>query len=177
MNKYLEEVQNGMDLLAADPRSIFVGQATKYKGHAISSQLTKYPDDKKIEFPVAEDMQAGFSLGLALEGYIPVCIYPRFDFAILACNQIFNHIDRWSLLCQNSQPKIIIKINVGSKVPLDGGLQHTANYVDAFRSMSQTIRIFDLKEPKQIYFAYEDALNCIGSSILIEYPQFYNKEV
>jgi len=172
---YLNEVQKGMDLLAAHQDTIFVGQAMTCKGHAVSHQVKNYPLEKRLEFPVAEDMQAGFSLGLSLKGYIPVCVYPRFDFAILACNQIFNHIDAWPLLCPNSKVKVIIKILVGAKKPLDGGVQHTQNYAEAFKSMSKTIQVFDLWYPERIYQAYDIALNRTDnkSTILVEYTQLY----
>ena len=55
----------------------------KYSGNAIFNTL-KEVDDKKIELPVFEDVQMGISTGLALQGYIPITCYPRFDFLILA---------------------------------------------------------------------------------------------
>ena len=36
----------------------------------------------------------GISTGLALNGFIPVSCYPRFDFLILALNQLVNHLDK-----------------------------------------------------------------------------------
>ncbi len=173
MNEYLTQVQKGMDLLAANSKTIFIGQATKFKGHAVSHQVNKYPLEKRIELPVAEDFQAGFSLGLALQGYIPVSIYPRHDFAILALNQIVNHIDRWPLMAAGSNPKIIIKILVGAKNPLNGGHQHTADYIEALKKMCQTITIFNLTKPEQIYPSYERALHDKGSFILSEYTEKY----
>ena len=35
---------------------------------------------KKIEMPVFEDVQMGLSLGMALNGYVPISCFPRFDF-------------------------------------------------------------------------------------------------
>ena len=85
--KYLEEVQKGMDFLAEDPRTIFMGQAVEYKGTALTHQVKNYPSRQLLELPVSEEMQAGIALGLALEGYLPVSLYPRMDFIILAMNQ------------------------------------------------------------------------------------------
>lgn len=171
MSKYLKEVQKGMDLLAADPRTLFVGQATQYKGHAISRQLEKYPMAKRLEVPVAEDMQAGMALGLALEGYIPICIYPRHDFAILALNQIINHIDKAPLMGYGN-PKVIIKILVGAKKPLDGGHQHTGNYIEGISKMCSTIKIFDItSEDEPIVDIYKHVLDKPGSFIINEYTE------
>ena len=174
MNNYLKEVQRGMDLLAANPKTLFVGQAMQYKGHAVSKQVENYTYHKKIEFPVAEDFQAGFCLGLAITGQIPVCVYPRHDFTILALNQILNHIDRWPLMSPESNIKVIIKILVGAKQPLHGGHQHTANYIEAFKLMCQTIKVFDLTSADLIYPAYEEALNKPGSYIISEYTELYS---
>ncbi|KKQ38591.1 MAG: Transketolase central region-containing protein [Candidatus Roizmanbacteria bacterium GW2011_GWA2_37_7] len=173
MNKYLSQIQRGMDLLGSDSRTLFIGQAMRYKGHAVSQQVMHFPLEKRIELPVAEDFQSGFALGLALQGYIPVSIYPRHDFTILALNQIINHIDKWTLMCPNSYPKIIIKILVGAKKPLNGGYQHTADYIEAFKKMCQTIKIVNLTSPDEIYPAYKTALNDEGSYILSEYTELY----
>ncbi len=159
ITKYLFEVQRGMDLLSSHPSVIFIGQATRFNGHAVTRQLEKYPDSQKIEFPVAENFQAGFCLGLALENYIPVCIYPRWDFAILAADQIINHIDKFPILTKGMcKPKIIFKICVGSKKPLDAGPQHTQNHSGAFKKMCETIEIIEIKQAKKVYASYEKAL-------------------
>jgi len=173
MENYLFQVQKGMDMLAADPRTIFIGQAMRYKGHAVSPQVKSYPIEKRVELPVAEDFQSGFSLGLALQGYIPISIYPRHDFTILALNQIVNHIDKWPLMCPKSNPKVIIKILVGAKKPLNGGYQHASDYTEAIAKMCRTISVIKLTKPEQIVPAYETALKEKGSFILSEYTELY----
>jgi pyruvate/2-oxoglutarate/acetoin dehydrogenase E1 component len=169
---YLEEIQKGVNILADCPTTLFVGQAVQVKGTALYHQVKHIDINKRIEFPVAEDFQAGFCLGLAIQGYIPVCIYPRFDFALLACNQIVNHIDKWQGLT-NTWSKVIIKIAVGSKYPLDPGVQHKADYTEAFRSMCKNINIYDLIYKQDIVPSYEQALIDNQSSILIEHGDLY----
>ena len=174
---YLQEVQKGMDLLAESPYTIFMGQAVGCKGHAISRQVENYLMEKRLELPVAEEMQTGMALGMALEGYIPVSVYPRCNFAILACSQIVNHIDKWPLMVPNStRPKVIMKMVVGAVHPLDPGHQHKANYADAFKSMCETIEVFDLTQTEDIMPAYDKALNRNDgrSTILVEYGDKYN---
>jgi pyruvate dehydrogenase E1 component beta subunit len=174
--KYLEEVNKGMKLLCDQPNSIFVGQATEYRGTAITHQIRDFPADKKLEMPVAEDFQAGFCLGLAQAGYLPICVYPRFNFTILACNQIVNHIDKWHLMSLVEPPKIIIKSIVGSQRPLDPGHQHKANYVNAFREMCDFMRIIDITEPAHVWPAYKDAVACPESVMLVEYGDYYHEK-
>ena len=173
---YLNEVQRGMNLLAKDERTLFVGQAMCYPGHAVTHQVKDFPQEKLIELPVMEDFQAGFCLGLALEGYIPVCIYPRCNFAILACNQIINHIDKWSLMNPGAKkiPKVIIKMVVGSKKPLDPGWQHKANFTDGFRAMCENIEVCELTQAEQVYNIYDYALNkAKESTIIVEHGDLY----
>ena len=80
-----------MTMLSKNKKTIFLGQSVMYSGNAIFNTLINVPNKKKIEFPVAEEMQMGASIGLAMNGYIPITCYPRFDFLILACNQMINH--------------------------------------------------------------------------------------
>lgn len=171
---YKVEVQRGMDLLAAEPNSIFIGQAVEYKGTALTHQIKDYPKSKLLEMPVAEELQAGFALGLALEGYLPISLYPRMNFIILAMNQIINHLDSWEAMsCGHSKPKVIMKAVVGSQYPLDPGHQHRANYTEAFRSMTTNISVVELLYPKQIYSAYQEALLSEKSTLIIEHGDLY----
>lgn len=174
---YMKEVQRGMDYLASHPDTIFVGQAVEYKGTAVTRQVKGYPKRRLLELPVAEDFQAGFCLGLALEGYVPICIYPRMNFTILAANQIVNHIDKWTAMSNGkSTPKVIIKSIVGSRYPLDPGHQHKGNYAQAFKDMCDTIDIIELIYPEQIFSAYKKALdrNDGKCTMIVEHGDFYN---
>ena len=83
MSTYKEEVYKAMELLVAHPKTIFMGQAIEYKGTALTHQVKKFPNEKLLELPVAEEFQAGIALGLAIEGFIPVSMYPRMNFIIL----------------------------------------------------------------------------------------------
>ena len=92
--KYKEELIKAMKWLGEKENTLFLGQATACSGHAISGTLTEVPKDKLIELPVMEEVQMGMCTGLSLEGYVPVSIYPRFNFMMLAVNQLINHIDK-----------------------------------------------------------------------------------
>jgi pyruvate/2-oxoglutarate/acetoin dehydrogenase E1 component len=176
--EYLIEVNKAMEMLAAHSDTIFVGQAVSFPGTAVTRQLKMVDDDKKLEMPVAEEFQTGFCLGLALKGYIPVCIYPRFNFALLAANQIVNHIDKWPVLTDRNFPKIILKVVVGSDEPLNPGYQHKGNFTDAFKHMCMTIEILELTYPDEIIPAYKTALNRTDgfSTMIVEHANYYASE-
>tara|TARA_B100000212_G_scaffold341993_1_gene327048 strand:- start:1362 stop:1898 length:537 start_codon:yes stop_codon:yes gene_type:complete len=175
--KYKDELIRAMDFLAQDKRTIFLGQSVKYSGNAIYNTLESIDDSKKIETPVFEDVQMGMSTGLALNGFVPVSCFPRFDFLIVACNQLVNHLDKIEYMSKGSmKPRVIIRTSIGPKEPLDGGPQHTADYTDIFRSMLTNVNVVSLEEPEDIFPAFDAALNGEEShaTLLIENGAFYN---
>ena len=132
---YREELIRSMNYLSKKKDTIFIGQSVNFSGNAIFNTLSKVPERKKIELPVFEEVQMGMSIGLALNGFTPITCYPRFDFLILAMNQLVNHLDKIRLMSDNTfKPRVIIRTSIGSKVPLDGGVQHTQDYTKIFKS-------------------------------------------
>ena len=82
--------------------------------------------------PVFEDTCC-YCTGLALQGFVPICIYPRFDFLILAMNQIVNHLDKIRHMSSNEfKPKVQLEPPLVQN-PLDGGVQHIQNYTNIFK--------------------------------------------
>ena len=165
-----------MKMLSEKSNTIFLGQSVLYSGNSIFNTLVSVPKNKKIEFPVAEELQMGFSMGLAMNGYLPITCYPRFDFLLLACNQMINHLDKMQYMSQKQfKPKVIIRTSVGSKKPLDAGLQHTNNYVNEIKRMCKYISVYDLKDNKSVLKSYKNAIESENSSILVEYSELYDK--
>ena len=70
--KYVDHLVKSMEYLAKDPRTIFIGQSVKYSGNSIYNTLKTIDDSRKIETPVFEETQMGLSIGLAMNGYVPV---------------------------------------------------------------------------------------------------------
>ena len=178
MKKYKDELIRSMKYLSKDKRTIFLGQSVKYSGNAIFNTLKDVDDKKKIELPVFEDVQMGLSTGLALQGFIPITCYPRFDFLILAMNQIVNHLDKIRHMSSNEfKPKVIIRTSIGSKNPLDGGVQHTQNYTNIFKKILTEIEVVRLTKPTQIFKEYKKAYlrKDLKSTLMIEDGDSYNK--
>jgi len=90
--KYFEELKKSMNYLAKDDRTIFLGQAVKVDGTAMSTTLKEVNPAKLIELPVAEEMQMGMTNGFAINGQIPISIFPRWNFLLLAINQLINQL-------------------------------------------------------------------------------------
>ena len=172
--KYKDEVYKGMELLGQHPKTLFIGQAVEHKGTAVTHQVKNFPPDKLLELPVAEEFQAGLALGMAVEGFIPVSIYPRMNFIILAMNQIVNHLDKWEAMSMGqSKPKVIMKAIVGSEYPLDPGHQHKANFTECFRSSCTNIEVVELVAAHRVLDAYKRALETDKSTLIIENGDLY----
>ena len=177
--KYFDELKRSMEYLASDPKTVFLGQAVACAGTAMSNTLKDVSLNQKIELPVDEDMQMGMTNGLALQGKLPVSIFPRWNFFLLATNQLVNHLDKFSEMSNDGyQPKAIIRTSIGSERPLHPGHQHVGDYTDAYRKMLKNVEIIRLEEPEEIYPAYEKAYTRKDgkSTVLVEYGDYYNEK-
>lgn len=179
MMKYFNELKRAMDWLSEKPETLFLGQAVEVAGTAITNTLKDVEKQKLLEVPVAEDFQLGFSIGLALDGVIPISIYPRWNFLLLATNQLVNHLDKISLYSHGEfSPKVIIRTAIGSERPLNPQIQHVGDYTDAFRLMLKNTEIIRLEEPEQVFEAYQLAYERQDNkpTILVEYGDYYNEK-
>jgi pyruvate/2-oxoglutarate/acetoin dehydrogenase E1 component len=176
--KYFSELKKAMSLLAEHPKTIFIGQAVEYEGTGLYDSLKHLSSNKRIELPVAEYFQTGLANGIAIEGMIPVSTYPRWNFLLMGADQIVNHLDKFKTMSNGKlQPKVIIRVAVGSERPVDPQCQHKGNFSDAFRLMLKNTEVIELIEPEDILPAYEKALNRTDgvNTILVEFADF-NKE-
>lgn len=172
---YNDELKNAMNWIASQDNTIILGQAVCYAGTGCYESLTEVPENKKMEFPVAENFQIGVSTGLAINGLIPVSVVPRWNFLLCATDQIINHLDKMSLMSNGKcKPKVIIRVAVGSKTPIDPQEQHKGNFSEAFRLMCKTIDIVELHNIEDIMPAYKKAYQRDDgiSSIIVEFPDF-----
>ena len=155
-----------MRMLADDPRTRFIGQSVCYDGAAIYESLDGVPMEKRLEMPVIEDFQLGYCIGLSLAGVVPICIFPRMDFMLLAANQLVNHLDKLPLF--GWAPKVIIRARVGTKHPLDAGPQHTQNYRKEFDTMTCCVQVREVRTAMEVRAAYREALAGSRSYLIVE---------
>lgn len=166
---YKEQAKKAMEMLAEDERTIFLGQTAGYPGSPMYASLENINMEKKLELPVAEDMQMGMSIGLSLEGFIPVSIYPRIDFLIVAMNQLINHLDKVEEMSNKEfKPKVIIRTQIGNVKPLYPGIQHCSDYTDALKVICKNINVVKIEKVEDVIVEYKKALESDKSTILIE---------
>ena len=165
-----------MDYLAERSDTVFLGQAVAVAGTAMRNTLLNVKEDKLIELPVEEEFQLGLSIGLSLNQKIPICIFPRWNFLLLATNQIVNHLDKLKDLTQVQNPgKVIIRTGIGSENPLHPGPQHTGDFTEAFKLMCKNINVVRLESAEMIFDEYKKAYERDDgtSSLLIEWSDRY----
>ena len=166
-----------MLFISKNKNSLFLGQSVNVPGNLLYTSLKKVNASKKIELPIFEDTQMGMAIGMSLNGFIPITCFPRFDFLILAMNQLVNHLDKMRTLSNNSfKPRVIIRTSIGSKKPLNGGVQHTQDYTNVFKNILTEINVVSLKNSKDIFNEFKLALNRKDSksTLLIENGDYYN---
>ncbi len=177
--KYFDEIKRTMEWVATQPKTIFVGQTVAGPGTFMFSTLRDVPLDRAYEMPINESFQMQFTIGLALSGYVPISVYPRQNFLLLAMSDMVNMLDKIPAISQNTWiPKMIIRVATGPDAPVHPGHQHIGNYAEAFRKMFTTIDVVELDEPGDVYPAYQKALDSanLRSTLIIEHGNFYNQK-
>jgi pyruvate/2-oxoglutarate/acetoin dehydrogenase E1 component len=175
--KYFDELKRSMEWIATQKNTIFIGQAVACPGTAMSNTVKDIDPKKLFELPVAEEMQMGMSLGLALDGMVPVSIFPRWNFLLCGINQLVNHIDKIGVMSNYGyKPKIIIRTGIGSVKPMHPQSQHVGDFSESIQSMCENIEVIRLEEPEDIFPAYEKAfLRKDGrTTICVEYGDYYS---
>ena len=177
--KYFDELKKSMEYLGGKKDTLFIGQAVEVPGTAMSNTLKNIDKKKLVELPVAEDMQMGMTLGLAMDRNVHISIYPRWNFLLYGINQLINHIDKFKVMCGNEiKPKIIIRTGIGSRRPLHPQFQHIGDFSDSIQKMCTSIEVIRLDNPKQIFPAYKKAYERTDgiNTIIVEYGDYYNEK-
>ena len=173
----MDELTRSMEYLGKFDNTIFIGQSVEVAGTAMRNTLLNVDEGKLVEMPVDEDFQMGLATGMALTGLIPISIFPRWNFLLLATNQIVNHLDKLKEITQNKNPgKVIIRTGIGSVIPLHPGPQHTGDFTEAFKLMCPNLNIVRLDKTSMIFDEYQKAYERSDgvSSLLIEWSDKYN---
>ena len=175
--KYKDELIRSMEWLGEKDDTIFLGQSVKYSGNAIYNTLNTLKDSMKIETPVFEEVQMGMSTGMAMDGLVPISCFPRFDFLMRCMDSLVNHLDKMQVMTENTfKPKVIIRTSIGSTNPLNGCVQHTQDYTKVFKDILTEVDVILLNEPEEIFPTFQNAYENDGSSLIIEWGDYYNEK-
>ena len=177
--KYFDELKRTMEWLATQPKVMFVGQTVAGPGTFMFQTLRDCPKDKTLEMPINESFQMQFTIGMALAGQVPISVYPRQNFLLLATGDMANMLDKIPAISAGQWPlKVIIRVATGPDAPVHPGHQHIGNYAEAFRKLFKNIEVVELNSAEEIFPAYQHALERTDgkSTLIIEHGNFYNEE-
>ncbi len=177
--KYFDELKRTMEWLATQPKVMFIGQTVAGPGTFMFQTLRDCPKDRLLEMPINESFQMQFTIGMALTGQIPVSVYPRQNFLLLATGDMANMLDKIPAISDGKWPsKVIIRVAVGPDYPVHPGHQHIGNFAQAFRELFDWIEVVELNHAEEIFPAYKHALERTDgkSTMVIEHGNFYNVE-
>lgn len=163
----MNDLTAAMTWLGERPDTLFLGQSVVHPGTRLHASLEGVPREKRIEMPVAEALQLGISIGLSLEGFVPVSIFPRINFLLCAADQLVNHLDKLPLY-SDYRPKVLIRTAVGKTYPLDAGPQHTGDYSQALGRMLSTVAVLNVSTSVDPVRTYRAAYTESGSFLLVE---------
>ena len=175
--KYFDELKRSMNYLAENNKTVFIGQAVEVPGTAMSTTLKDVNPNRLIELPVAEEMQMGMTIGFVLNNFIPVSIFPRFNFLLLSMNQLVNHLDKLNIMTNDHyKSKAIIRTSIGSDSPLNPNVQHLGDFTSSVAKMCKNLNIVKLNESNLVFKEYKKAMvrKDNVSTILVEYGNYYN---
>ena len=179
MLRYFDEIKRTMEWVAQQPKTLFLGQTVAGPGTFMYQTLRDVPKGKTLEMPINESFQMQFTIGLALAGYVPISVYPRQNFLLLAAADMVNMLDKIPAISSNSVlPRVIIRVASGPDSPVHPGHQHVGNYAEAFRKMFTWVDVVELNEPEEIFPAYKHALEREDSraTLMIEHGNFYGQK-
>lgn len=171
-NKYFTNLCAAMSFLAEQQDTIFMGQAVAVPGTAMARTFRDVATEKLLELPVAEDMQMGMAIGMSLEGYLPICCYPRINFLLLAMNQLVLHLDKIPQFSEY-RPKVIIRTSIGTNSPMNPGPQHLGDYTFGIAHMLKEVCVVHLCDADEIIPQYKLAHSRVQSTILVEEMREY----
>lgn len=171
---YKAAIKNSMEMIAKIPNSIFIGYNLKY-GSKMYGTMDDIPQDKILEMPISEALMAGMATGMALSGFLPVLIFERMNFMLLAMDQIINHLDKIKELSDGQfNPKVIIRVIVGFHKPFTPGPQHLGDYSDFFRD-HVSFPIFSCRSSEGVDRSYRRAIDTDESFMVIEHKELYGR--
>lgn len=178
MTTYKDALTASMTELGKHPEVVVCGYNVTKPGGAGGGTFAGIPEEQRIEMPLAENLMAGASIGLSLQGYVPILWFERMDFILCGLDAICNHLDKIKSLSEGiHKPAAIIRCVVGnSETPLYTGVTHTQNFTKALKEMV-SFPVYELHHKGMIETFYASAYRNAKagtSTCLVEMKDIYN---
>lgn len=172
--KFKDKIKESMTWLSKQPKVVFLGEGLK-NANSIYGTLEKVSEKRCLEMPIAENLIASVGVGLAITGFLPILVFQRMDFMLIAADALINHA---ALIPKMSNGKIkvplIIRAIIGSKDPkFDVGPQHNHDFTHIFKPYMDT---WVFEPDDNILSAYQHAYKSNEPMLLIERKDDYERD-
>ena len=172
--KYRDKIIEAMEFIGKQPDTLFLGNGL-LNGYRIYGTMDKVELNRCSEMPVAENLKMGVAIGIALCKFVPVVIFPRMDFMLIASDQIINHLCLMPKMSgEQFKLPVIIRCIVGSQyMKFDVGHQHKKDFSSLFEPYMKVVR---LEKDSDIVAEYKKAYESSEPTMLVEYKDLYTSE-
>lgn len=136
--------------------------------------LAKYGEKRVIDTPIAELSIVGNAVGMAIGGLRPVAELMTANFALLAFDQIINHMSKLHYMSAGKiRLPMVIRMPQGVSKQL--GAQHSENYENMLSAVPGLF-VFAVSDPTYAYHALKKSIQMDDPVIFIEHELLYNKK-
>ncbi len=149
----IEAVNQALDYeLAADPEVVVFGEDVGLDGgvfRATVGLLQKYGNNRVIDTPLAENLIAGISIGLAAQGFKPVAEFQFMGFIYAGLDQIISHASR-----MRNRTRGRISCSLVMRTPYGGGIhapEHHSESTEALFAHIPGLRVVIPSSPAMAY--------------------------
>ncbi|WP_456451153.1 alpha-ketoacid dehydrogenase subunit beta [Hydrogenimonas sp.] len=175
---YREALNRAIDeCMAADPNVVVLGEDVGLYGgsyRVTEGLVAKYGEKRLIDTPIAELSIVGNAVGMAIGGLRPVAEIMTANFALLAFDQIVNHMSKYHYM---SAGKLTLPMVV--RFPQGVSRQLAAQHSESYEQMLAAVPglvVFAAGDPNYAYHALRHAI-CMDDPVLfIEHELLYNKK-
>lgn len=160
--------------MADDPDVVVLGQDVGKDGgvfRATLGLLDKYGPERVIDTPLAENLIAGMSIGMAVEGLKPVCEIQFSGFAYTTIDQILNHAGR---MRNRSRGRLSCPLVL--RTPCGAGIhppEHHSESPDAMFAHIPGIRVVYPSSPRRAYGLLLAAIRDPDPVVFLEPTRLY----
>ncbi len=175
---YREALNLALDeMMAEDENIVVLGEDVGQYGGSFrvtEGLYAKYGEKRLIDTPIAELSIVGNAVGMAIGGLRPVAEIMTANFALLAFDQIINHMSKLHYM---SAGKITLPMVV--RFPQGVSRQLAAQHSESYEQMLAAVPglvVFSVSDPNSAYHTFKKAIMMDDPVIMIEHELLYNKK-
>lgn len=171
----IEAINQALDYeLGVDPNVVVFGEDVGIDGgvfRATLGLLDKYGPDRVIDMPIAENLIAGISVGLAAQGFKPVAEFQFLGFIYSGLDQIISHVSR-----MRNRTRGRITCPVVMRTPYGGGIhapEHHSESTETLFAHTPGLRVVVPSSPAMGYGLLLAAIRDPDPVIFLEPTRIY----